>query len=69
MARKPLLRLVQTSSRWGNLYRFRYYVNGRRVSYADWKRRKDETSLTLIKSAEATSYGWRDTWEGYSLAY
>lgn len=33
------MRFVETSSRWGNLYRRRYYVNGRRVTESEFDSR------------------------------
>lgn len=55
------MRLVQTSSRWGSAYRFRYYVDGKRVSLDEWI---DQAGKEWRKvSSRATSYGYRDEWE------
>lgn len=65
MTQTPKIRLVMSSSRWGNLYRFRYYVDGHRVSYTTWKWRKNETTIPLVKSSQQTPFGYRDIWEGF----
>jgi hypothetical protein len=59
------MKLVETASKWGNLYRLRYYLNGRRISDAEMRRliaanpdRKQVKSERVVKLA-----GWRTTWE------
>lgn len=55
--------LMQTASKWGVGYRFRYYLDGKRVSereadalFADHPNRKQTVS-------EPTDFGWRTKWE------
>lgn len=55
------MKLIQSASKWGNLYRFRYYYDGKQISKA-----KAEWLLAgkHIKSPmEKTSYGFRIVWE------
>lgn len=55
------MRLIQTSSRWGSCYRFRYYIDGKRVSLDRWL---DNIAKDWRKVAsQSTSYGYRDVWE------
>lgn len=60
------MRFTHTSSRWGIMYRHRFYIDGRRVTqhafeiafiaYPDAHRAKQQ-------NGRATSYGWRTDWE------
>lgn len=48
------MKLIQHSSLWGNLYRHRYYKDGKRISEAEYdrllKERTDDLNRTLEKS-------------------
>lgn len=58
------MKLLMTSSRWGNLYRFRYYVNGKRVSERAFAEAREAAGPNyVIRSSDATSYGYRTAWE------
>lgn len=51
-------KLVKVSIRHGNLYRFRYYVDGKRVSRASLEGLEPGSKIAGIR----TSYGYRDEW-------
>ena len=40
------MRLIQSSSLWGNMYRHRYYVNGKRVNKREFESSYAEILLT-----------------------
>ena len=53
-----------TSSRWGNLYRNRFYVNGRRVTERVWAEAREAAGKAIaMKDSERVSYGYRTVWE------
>lgn len=57
------MKLVETSSLWGNLYRTRCYVDGVRVG-ADTFRYEYTNRFTAEQGAlEKTSFGYRKTWK------
>lgn len=55
------MRLIQTWSRWGNLYNKRHFVNGKMVSAAEYVavKRTLERSCAVKRTDEQTSYGYR----------
>lgn len=62
------MRLIETQSKWGNLYRRAYFVDGRRVTesefdsvHADMLR--DNPCASMAGKVEPTSYGFRTIWE------
>ena len=59
------MRLMETASKWGNLYRFRYYLDGKRISTAEAHRLFDANpNRKQIKNERVSSIaGWRTTWE------
>lgn len=58
------MRLIMTSSRWGNLYRNRFYVNGRRVTERVWAEAREAAGKAIaMKDSERVSYGYRTVWE------
>lgn len=60
------MRLTKTSSRWGNLYRFRFFIDGKRVSKNEFERIFSTTTESQRDEAhcsKATEFGWRDDWE------
>lgn len=59
------MRLVETASRWGNLYRYRYWANGKQVTRESFDAMRDLNGFTLgnKKPMEKTSYGFRNVWE------
>lgn len=56
------MKLVMTSMRWGNLYRSRYYIDGRRVSENAWSKIKAKHNPQDCIN-EQISGGYRATWE------
>lgn len=56
--------LIQTGSLWGNLYRLRHYIDGRRVSDAHWRQVYEGHGLTPEqgKTTRKTSGFWRKEW-------
>lgn len=56
--------LIQTASRWGNLYRLAHYIDGRKVAKTHWDREYERHRLTPEQGAmQNTSYGFRKRWE------
>lgn len=60
-------RVIQSSSKWGNLYRHRFYIDGRRVredefdrAQADIAKSESEWSRTPM---ENTQTGFRIVWD------
>lgn len=57
------MKLIETASRWGNMFNMRYYIDGVRVSRLDFDRAyvkhgcKPHTGVD-----EKTSFGYRKTW-------
>ena len=57
------MKLIETDSLWGNLYRKRYYINGVRVG-ADTFRYEYTNRFTAEQGVqEKTSFGYRKTWK------
>ena len=55
--------LIQTDSRWGNMYRQRYYVDGIRASADTFQHHYTEQKFTAEQGVmEKTSFGYRKTW-------
>ena len=58
------MKLIETCSRWGNLYRTRYYVDGRLVKVANFNRTYRDLNLTNDQGIlEKTSFGYRKIWK------
>lgn len=62
------MRLIETQSKWGNLYRRQYFANGRRVTETEFDSLLDsEMRLHAMPSmsgrTENTNYGFRTIWE------
>lgn len=57
------MKLIESASKWGNLYRRRYYVDGKRVTEAEFDAHMFDGSLDLKPHHEATAFGYRTTWE------
>lgn len=58
------MRIVMTSSRWGNLYRFRYFVDGKRVSERAFAEAREAAGPECVmRNSEDTAYGYRTVWE------
>ena len=56
-------KFVKTSSRWGGVYRFRYFIDGKRYEPSDWRIKFCAAHLgPEHQKVEQTSFGWRDTW-------
>lgn len=55
------MRAIQSASKWGNLYRFRYFIDGKPVRESDF----NELQLSNMKRLpmENTQFGYRLTWE------
>lgn len=61
------MRLIETRSKWGNLYNARHYINGVRVSNHEFSRRWLELGCTAgTGKTENTAYGFRTIWESES---
>lgn len=41
------MRLIETASRWGNMYNFRYYHDGRRISKDAWEELYNQNGAKL----------------------
>ena len=52
------MRIISTGSKWGNLYNFRYFVNGVRVSESEHDRAVNERPIKS-RRMENTSFGFR----------
>lgn len=58
-----VMKYVQHGSKWGNLYRVRSFINGVRVSDADFKRAYESAGLKPENGKFETGPGfWRKTW-------
>lgn len=59
------MRLIETASLWGNLYRFRYFANGKPVSYIEFDHLRRAHGFTAgnRQPMETTTYGFRVIWE------
>ena len=58
------MKLVETASKWGNLYRLRYFLDGRRISDSDADEIIKTKERKKIKDEQVSSLaGWRTTWE------
>lgn len=56
--------LTETASKWGNLYKLRYYLDGRRIPDAEAQRLFDEHNPKQISSERVSHLsGWRSKWE------
>ena len=55
---KRTIRVIETASKWGNLYNFRYFIDGTRVSRVDYLRILDNYKSMRI-GVSHTSYGFR----------
>ena len=56
-------KFVKTSSRWGGVYRFRYFIDGKRHEMSDWRVKFCAARLGPDQQkAERTSFGYRATW-------
>ena len=59
--------LTEVASKWGNLYRLRYYLNGRRITKLEAdrlfasRRRKMVVNERPIKASQ--TWDWRTKWE------
>jgi hypothetical protein len=58
------MQLAASASRWGNIYRFRYYIDGRRVSKFAWDSEFGEhTSPRWTTKMVDTKFGFRMVYE------
>lgn len=62
------MRLIETQSKWGNLYRRAYFADGKRVTEREFDNLLDaEMRLHAMPSVagktESTGYGFRTIWE------
>jgi len=54
------MRIIHTGSKWGNLYNFRYFIDGMRVTEGEWITAHDRAmELEHTQVTENTSYGFR----------
>ena len=57
------MRLIETASRWGNMYNFRYYHDGRRISKDVWEELYNQNGAKLEGGVmENTDFGFRKIW-------
>lgn len=59
-------KFIETQSKWGNLYRRRYYVDGKRVAGWDFDAKfnaMNKTSGGYARTVEDTAYGFRTVWK------
>ena len=52
------MRIITTASKWGNLYNFRHYADGTRISKHEYAR-ICATKETISSRMENTKYGFR----------
>jgi len=59
------MRLIETASRWGNLYRFRYWVDGKQVSRSEFDAIRERNGFTAGNRMpmQDMPYGFRIIWE------
>ena len=55
-------KLASTHSKWGNLYRSRYWLNGRRISKAEFDRLHKEYAVGLPLDEQINSTAYRLSW-------
>lgn len=56
------MKLVESASRWGNLHRLRYHLDGRRISNRDAGEAFDAIKeREYTRRMENTPFGWRVT--------
>lgn len=56
--------LTETASKWGNMYKIRYYLDGRRISQAEADtifEKQDPKQISSERVPEIS--GWRSKWE------
>jgi YD repeat-containing protein len=59
-----IMKLVESASRWGNLYRLRYHLDGRRISHDAAGDAFDAVKAgEYTRTMEQTPFGWRLTLE------
>lgn len=59
-----MTRLIETQSKWGNLYNRRHYIDGRRVTEHEFSRAWLDLGCTPESGTmENTPYGFRTIWE------
>lgn len=62
------MKLIETQSKWGNLYKRRYYVDGKLVSESEFDSALDKLMFehnhaSMAAKYEDTPYGFRTVWE------
>ena len=57
------MKLIETQSKWGNLYRRSHFMNGRKVSETDFSRALVSFNAFGKGVYENTAYGFRTVWE------
>lgn len=56
-------KLVETASKWGNGYNFRYYNDGVRITNRTFRSLYHQNGFTPNCGVmQSTDYGWRTTW-------
>ena len=57
------MRLIAHSSKWGNMYRHRYYLDGRRINEAEYTRLLAANESTMTRHHEDHLHWFRTTHE------
>lgn len=57
------MKLTEISSLWGNLYRHRYYIDGKRVSDDTFSYSTKDINLSETGKSKKTAYGYRKDWD------
>lgn len=57
------MKLIKSFSRWGNAYKVRFYVDGKRVSEREYMLTRDtlQKACAVTRLDEKTSFGYRLT--------